>query len=1269
MRHVRRRYIKERQMRGKIDCFLPCEDIKATAPVVAALRRSGTVNNIHLLVAESMAAAATMPDDCCVIVADGLTSTNTMLSIAENADADYVLLSLKTTPTELSPYALERFLSVAYDSGAALIYSDRRVTKGGRVERQNTIDYQEGSIRDDFDFGQLVLLRTSLLKEYADAHTAEYRRAGFYDLRLYISRHAALFHLNECLYTERETDSRRSGEKQFDYVDPRNREVQIEMEQAATRHLAALNALVDTSRCEPVDFLEQDFSAEASVIIPVFNRERTIADAVRSALGQRTTFPFNVIVVDNRSTDGTTAILDALASSDERLIHIVPKRDDLLIGGCWNAAVADPRCGRFAVQLDSDDIYSSPDTLQTIVDAFYRQHAAMVVGSYRICNFDLETLPPGLIDHREWTDDNGPNNALRINGLGAPRAFFTPLLRRMRFPNTSYGEDYALGLAFSRCYRIGRIYDELYLCRRWEGNSDAALSAEKVNANNTYKDRLRTIELQARRRRNENGEEESRDSPFMRFFSRQLEMWNTARENYRRLAKAQRREMDCDGIVLAVQHNPARIASTGADVSAAALAERPCFLCPNNRPEEQTARSLDGDYVLLVNPFPILPVHFTIPTRRHTPQNILPLYAEIYRILAAEPRLTVIYNGPKCGASAPDHAHLQAGAADTLPLRTAWPRIYGNADTVTEQASATLSYLIDAPTPSFAIKTVAPTDGEELFRRLYEALPTRPGETEPRMNIVAWRDEEAYITVVIPRRRHRPQCYHAAVAAQRLISPGAIDMAGLLIAPRRSDYDTLTAAEALDILRQCGASDKEMRRTIATLRGEDDAADDVRRRFADGEPTVSVGIKSGPTICFRLNNPFAAKGERIAGEQTVTLNDGAIEWRGTQYRELSFAPSSPDATFSLGDVTVGEGFHWQKSETLTYRGTLRIVVEADRLHAVNVLPVERYLESVISSEMSATSSLELLKAHAVISRSWLLAQMERRRRPTDNNGFFSFIKKDDELVRWYDREDHTVFDVCADDHCQRYQGVTRASNANVAKAVRTTAGEILVDGKEICDARFSKCCGGLTEEFQYCWDDRSKAYLVSVRDAKETGCCHDIDLTDERQAEQWIRSAPPSFCNTADEATLAQVLNDTDRATADFYRWQVTYSQSRLADIIAQKTGIDFGAIVHLEPLQRGRSGRISRLRITGTKRTFTIGKELEIRRSLSETHLYSSAFVVDEHDIEGGVPQRFVLTGAGWGHGVGLCQIGAAVMGQQGYSYNDILMHYYRHAAIVKAY
>jgi len=395
--------------------------------------------------------------------------------------------------------AEKRLVRVAEDTGAALVYSDYYKEEAGKLVAHPVIDYQGGSLRDDFDFGSVMLVDADLVGAFAELEESRrYQFAGLYALRLFLSRKGSIIHLDEYLYTEEELDLRKSGEKQFDYVDPRNRQVQIEMEQACTFHLREIGALVDTSKYVAPDFSTGDFPVEASVIIPVRNRVRTVKDAVVSALGQVCDFPFNVIVVDNHSTDGTTEILEELKNENGQLKVIVPERDDLGIGGCWNEAINSECCGRFAVQLDSDDLYSSPKTLLQIVDAFHEQKAAMIVGSYRMCNFQLETLPPGLISHAEWTDENGPNNALRINGLGAPRAFFTPLLRELQFPNTSYGEDYAMGLAFSRRYRIGRIFDELYLCRRWEGNSDAALSVEKINKNNLYKDRLRTIELLAR---------------------------------------------------------------------------------------------------------------------------------------------------------------------------------------------------------------------------------------------------------------------------------------------------------------------------------------------------------------------------------------------------------------------------------------------------------------------------------------------------------------------------------------------------------------------------------------------------------------------------------------------------------------------------------------------------------------------------------------------------------------------------------------------------
>ena len=427
-------------------------------------------------------------------------STVSLREIASGIKTKYTLLYQKAASCDMSEDALARMVRVADDTGALMVYADHYVVKDGIREAHPLIDLQEGALRDDFDFGTVTLVRTDVLREFTERQSREYEYAALYAFRLYMQRKGLIFHLSEYLYTSEMLDMRKSGEKQFDYVNPRNREVQIEMEQAVTEHLTIIGALVDNKKYKEPQFTLGDFPVEASVIIPVFNREKTIADAVRSALSQEASFEYNVIVVDNHSTDNTGKILREI--SDPRLVVIVPERTDLGIGGCWNEAVYSKSCGRFAVQLDSDDLYSGTDTLQRIVDCFHEQRTGMVIGSYRMCDFNLQTLPPGIIDHREWTDDNGANNALRINGLGAPRAFFTPLLREVGFPNTSYGEDYALGLWFSRTYRIGRIYDELYLCRRWGGNSDADLSIDKLNKNNSYKDKLRTIELLARKKMN-----------------------------------------------------------------------------------------------------------------------------------------------------------------------------------------------------------------------------------------------------------------------------------------------------------------------------------------------------------------------------------------------------------------------------------------------------------------------------------------------------------------------------------------------------------------------------------------------------------------------------------------------------------------------------------------------------------------------------------------------------------------------------------------------
>ncbi|MCR5139945.1 MAG: glycosyltransferase [Bacteroidaceae bacterium] len=475
-------------MKPRIDCFIPYVDKPQGETLSKVFEHEPFVGDVVFLTNDEQ------PEGAPFIPLQKALATSAIVSMAKAAREDYLLLCTQPTPITLGYRALERMVGVADATGALMVYADRN-----KQIPVPTIDYQEGALRDDFDFGSLVLLRRTAVCDFAVSDPEELKFAGFYQLRLFLSRKGSIVHIPEYLYTEEESDTRTSGQKQFDYVDPRNRAIQIEMERACTHHLQQLGALISKDTLRTIDPTAGHFPVEASVIIPVRNRERTIADAIRSALSQQTSFPFNVIVINNHSTDGThKRIAEAGNLTDGQVVELIPERTDLGIGGCWDMAIRHPKCGRFAVQLDSDDLYSSPHVLQTIVDAFHRERCAMLIGSYELCDFSLHPLPPGLIDHREWTDENGMNNALHINGLGAPRCFYTPVIREVGFPNVSYGEDYAVGLAISRTYHIGRIYESLYLCRRWEGNSDANLSPERLNRNNTYKDFVRTAELQLR---------------------------------------------------------------------------------------------------------------------------------------------------------------------------------------------------------------------------------------------------------------------------------------------------------------------------------------------------------------------------------------------------------------------------------------------------------------------------------------------------------------------------------------------------------------------------------------------------------------------------------------------------------------------------------------------------------------------------------------------------------------------------------------------------
>ena len=736
-----------------------------------------------------------------VVTGSLMQSTAWFRELAAEANGEYLLLVGKEG-VMVDEEMLDT-MSAAMPTEAVMAYSHYRKKIDAAIVDAPTIDWQPGSLRNDFDFGPMILFRVEALKRYLAMPLDEYSYAGFYQLRLAMERLGGIYHHKEYVYTVDEDDTRKSGEKQFDYVNPAQRNVQIEMEQVCTHHLKQVGAWLPPCKYDAIDLSAGDFPVEASVVIPVLNRESTVADAITSVLKQKASFAFNILVVDNHSTDKTPQIIDSF--DDERVVHIIPSRNDLGIGGCWQLAVNDARCGRFAVQLDSDDIYSDENTLQRVVDGFYQQQCAMLIGTYRICDFQLNTLPPGIIDHREWTEENGRNNALRINGLGAPRAFFTPVIREVGFPNVSYGEDYAVGLQISRRYKIGRIYDVLYLCRRWGGNSDAALSHEKVNAHNYYKDGLRSAEFAARQALVKNWETVSREGVDA-FFEKQLAQWPAVAERYTLLSTAEQRDLE-NGITL--QYNPSRAISTAAKVDAASIAERPCFLCAKNRPAEQIAENALGSLELLVNPYPILPMHFTLAATQHMPQLLEPMYADMLHLADKWQGLALFYNGAKCGASAPDHAHLQAVRCSDVPLlKAVFAGDFSLGEPVCGIENACVYNVNGYVVPFFMITADKVSHSVELFGRLLAAMSVADGELEPRMNVISYSSAaDGYVTIVMPRAQHRPACYFANDVSQRLVSPGALDMAGLMVTPRECDFQGITADEAMALLREVAITD------------------------------------------------------------------------------------------------------------------------------------------------------------------------------------------------------------------------------------------------------------------------------------------------------------------------------------------------------------------------------------------------------------------------------------------------------------------------------
>ena len=900
---------------------------------------------------------------------------------------------------------------------------------------------------------------------------------------------------------------------------------------------------------------------------------------------------------------------------------------------------------------------------------------------------------------------------------------------------------------------------------------------------------------------------------------RQLASWPEAARRYSDLREVKTKEITIGGMPVRVQYNPARAVSTLARTDAASIAARPCFLCRENRPQQQESMPFEGcdgrRYEILVNPFPIFPEHFTVPAVDHVPQRIAGRFPDMLRLADTFSDMTVFYNGPESGASAPDHFHFQMGCRGFLPVE----RHFGllGPKTVMRPGAAVIA-LTSAYIPGLPVITAPDAkSAEAAFLRVLRSMPVSPSTGEPQLNILCWKERTDSDTVfrilVIPRKAHRPSCYYAPEGEAVRISPASVDLGGVFIVPVEEDFRRANAEVLQSIIRE----------TVDT----------------SWQPVIDVGLLTAPELRVRFNQPFSISGIRgqeghsgdmsnISGEQVFSLQDGMVRWNGKCFGKMEFRPASAESTFTLHRVKIGINFHWEREEDQMFSGGLTVLPAGEGLVAINSVPVEDYLLSVISSEMNGDAPEEFLKAHAVISRSWLLARPtlgggttqdnahaegnpataaasqrphlhEQKCQKFQDNGHYCQEtskssscdnvrpgKQDSHntrIIRWYDREDHTLFDVCADDHCQRYQGLLRAGNANIRRAVEATRGLVLTDGPDgsICDTRFSKCCGGVTERFSACWADEDFPYLQAIRDnaagyrmsrttcsgpAEDTGImasqlesvpttcaetraeCHsrriasettaktaseisefqkdttyqpdkriaivskpadessaDVpDLSDEQTAREWILSSPEAFCNTADPDLLSTVLNSYDQETADFYRWKVEYTQAGLSDLLRRRSGIYFGDVLELRPLKRGASGRIIELLIRGTLRTVIVGKELEIRRWLSESHLYSSAFVVDTvyeqrpdisetvttgaypvgGPVNGGhtvdthmnsethptpIPVRFILHGAGWGHGVGLCQIGAAAMSARGCTFDRILAHYFRGSSLTRLY
>ena len=724
------------------------------------------------------------------------------------------------------------------------------------------------------------------------------------------------------------------------------------------------------------------------------------------------------------------------------------------------------------------------------------------------------------------------------------------------------------------------------------------------------------------------------DNQIDKFVKDQLSVWPLAAENYRSLKKAGSKVLSIGGLPVTVQLNPCRRISSEASLDKESINRRPCFLCPENRPAEQTNIEFEGRkgrrYRVTLNPYPIFPSHLVISSFEHTPQSIWHRYQDLLDFVRENNEYLGFYNGPESGASAPDHMHFQACPQGLTPLQNRVDELLAAGDDntldyLTNVKEARLFHLNEYARGVFVLCGATAKSTAKLFYRLLDCAPVPDGSSEPKMNIIAWCHEGEYRTAVIFRERHRPHNYSSSGADHLAMSPGCADLAGVYVTTREEDFGKLDAGLLSQVVREVAASEETEKEIIW--------------RLTRSQRRLEVGIMSGSEIEFEIISDGA-------GRQKVEYSQGRISYNGALYDELVFeaqteATMFAEPSFILYGVTIGVDFHWERKVTQKFAGTLKFIVDGGKVTAVNIVGVEDYLLSVISSEMKASAGLEFLKAHAVISRSWVMAQVEHRqshvsRTPGPSCPVSEPVEGAEEYIKWFDHDDHTLFDVCADDHCQRYQGLTMAVGDTVRKAVDQTWGLVLTSEGKICDARFSKCCGGRMELFSTCWEDKDYPYLQPLPDTAD--CVEGGDV----------------FCDTKDEKILSQVLNDYDMETRDFYRWRTEYSRTEVSDLVRRRSGMDFGTIRDLVPVERGPSGRLKRLKVVGDKKTMIIGKELIIRRWLSDSHLKSSAFEVHWDG------DHLTLDGSGWGHGVGLCQIGAAVMAAKGYTFDRILLHYY---------